>query len=38
MRFFEKWWERAPFYARVILFVASIVGLLFGGAADGYWD
>src|SRR5216683_5853068 len=38
MRFFEKWWERAPFYARVALFVVSIVGMLLGGAADGYWD
>jgi hypothetical protein len=38
MRFFESWWERAPFYARVGLFVLTIVGLILGGAAEGYWE
>lgn len=38
MRFFESWWERAPTYVRIGLFIASLAGLLLGGAADGFWD
>jgi hypothetical protein len=38
MRFFESWWECAPTYVRIGLFVASLTGLLLGGAADGFWD
>jgi hypothetical protein len=33
-----KWWERAPLYLRVSLFVASIVGMVLGGSASGYWN
>ena len=38
MRLFESWWERAPFYVRIGLFVASIAAMVFGGAADAYWE
>ena len=38
MRMFESWWERAPLPARVVLFVVSIIGMVLGGAATGYWD
>ena len=38
MRFFDNWWERAPLYARVALLVLSIVAVLVGGSADGYWE
>jgi hypothetical protein len=38
MRFLEGWWERAPMYARVALFVISILGMILGGSASGYWD
>ena len=36
--FFESWWERVPLYARFGLVVLSILGMLLGGAADGYWE
>jgi len=36
--FFQNWWERAPSYVRVVLVVASIVGMVLGGSASGYWD
>ena len=38
MKFFENWWERTPVYVRVVLFAASIVGLVLGGASDAYWE
>jgi hypothetical protein len=38
MRLFESWWERAPMYARIGLFVASLLALVLGGAADAYWE
>ena len=38
MHLFESWWERVPLYARVGLFVASIIGMVLGGSAGGYWD
>jgi len=38
MRFFENWWERAPLYARIGLFVASVVAIVVGGGADAYWE
>jgi len=38
MRFFEGWWERAPLYARVVLFAVTIIGMILGGSASGYWD
>jgi hypothetical protein len=38
MRFFENWWERAPLYARIGLFVASLVAIVVGGGADAYWE
>jgi len=36
--FFESWWERVPLYARVAVFVVSIVGMVLGGSAGGYWE
>jgi hypothetical protein len=38
MRLFENWWERAPLFARICLFVASIVAMVLGGAAGAYWE
>ena len=38
MRFFESWWERAPLYVRIVLFVASILALVLGGSAEGFWE
>jgi hypothetical protein len=38
MRFLEGWWERVPMYARVALFIVSILGMVLGGSASGYWD
>jgi len=38
MRFFENWWERAPLYVRIGLFVASVVAIVVGGGADAYWE
>jgi hypothetical protein len=38
MRFFESWWERAPFIVRIGLFVASITAMVLGGASDAYWE
>jgi hypothetical protein len=38
MHLFGNWWERAPVYLRVALFVASITGMILGGSASGYWD
>jgi hypothetical protein len=38
MKFFENWWQRAPLYARIGLFVVSLAGLVLGGASDAYWD
>ena len=31
MRLFENWWERAPLYLRIGLFVASLVAMVVGG-------
>jgi membrane-associated PAP2 superfamily phosphatase len=36
--FFENWWERTPAYVRIGLFVATVAGMLLGGAADAYWE
>jgi hypothetical protein len=38
MRFLEGWWERIPVYARIVLFVVSVIGMVLGGSASGYWD
>jgi hypothetical protein len=38
MRWFEGWWERIPWYLRITLFVVSVVGMILGGSASGYWD
>ena len=38
MRFLEGWWERIPVYARIALFVVSVIGMVLGGSASGYWD
>jgi hypothetical protein len=38
MQFLESWWERAPLYVRIGLFVASITAMVLGGAADAYWE
>jgi hypothetical protein len=38
MPLFQSWWERAPLCARVVIFVVSILGMVLGGAASGYWD
>jgi hypothetical protein len=33
----EKLWTRAPQILRIGLLVSAIVGMVLGGAADGYW-
>ncbi len=38
MRLFEGWWQRAPLYARVALAAVTIVSMLLGGSASGYWN
>jgi hypothetical protein len=38
MASFHGWWERVPHYARVGLFVVSVVGMILGGSASGYWQ
>jgi len=38
MKLFEGWWERVPFLARIVFFVVSIVGMILGGSASGYWQ
>jgi hypothetical protein len=38
MRFFENWWERAPLFVRIGLFVGSVVAIVVGGGADAYWE
>jgi hypothetical protein len=38
MRLLQNWWDRAPFSARIVVFVVSIVGMILGGSAGGYWD
>jgi hypothetical protein len=38
MKLFEGWWERVPFLARIAFFVVSIVGMILGGSASGYWQ
>jgi hypothetical protein len=38
MRFFEGWWQRMPLYVRAALCVVSIVAMLLGGSASGYWQ
>jgi hypothetical protein len=38
MSLFQSWWERAPLYVRIVLFVAAIVAMVFGGSASGYWE
>jgi hypothetical protein len=38
MRLLEGWWERAPLYARIVLFAVTIIGMVLGGSASGYWD
>jgi hypothetical protein len=38
MRFLEAWWERMPRLARIALFSVSIVGMILGGSASGYWQ
>jgi hypothetical protein len=37
MKFFEHWWTRGPQVLRVALVIASIGGMLLGGAADHFW-
>ena len=37
MGFFESWWTRGPLVLRIVLVLASIAGMLLGGAADEYW-
>lgn len=37
MNFFEHWWTRGPQVLRVALVIASIGGMLLGGAADHFW-
>jgi hypothetical protein len=34
----EGWWERLPRLAQVGLFVISILGMILGGSASGYWQ
>jgi hypothetical protein len=38
MRLFENWWERAPLYARLGLFVLTIAGMLLNRPSDAYWE
>jgi hypothetical protein len=38
MQLLQNWWERVPFSARLVLFVASLLGMVLGGSAGGYWD
>jgi hypothetical protein len=38
MQLFGNWWERAPLYVRIALFAATVVGMVLGGSASGYWD
>jgi hypothetical protein len=38
MRFFESWWERAPWYIRLGVTMVSMVAMVLGGSADHYWQ
>jgi hypothetical protein len=38
MRWFEAWWQRLPVFVRLAVVVASVVGMVLGGAADAYWQ
>ena len=38
MRLFENWWERAPLFVRIGLWVMTIAGMVLGGAAGSYWE
>jgi len=38
MRFLEAWWERVPRVARIAMFGVSVIGMILGGSASGYWQ
>jgi len=38
MRLLEGWWERLPRAARLALFGISVIGMILGGSASGYWQ
>jgi hypothetical protein len=38
MQFLEGWWERVPRFARIVLLGISIIGMILGGSASGYWQ
>jgi hypothetical protein len=38
MRLLQAWWERVPRPARIVLFGISVIGMILGGSASGYWQ
>lgn len=38
MHLLHIWWERVPRVAQLGVFVISVVGMILGGSASGYWQ
>lgn len=38
MHLLQAWWERVPRPARIALFGISVIGMILGGSASGYWQ
>ena len=38
MHLLQAWWERVPRTARIALFGISVIGMILGGSASGYWQ
>jgi hypothetical protein len=38
MRLLQCWWERMPRAARIGMFFLTVVGMVLGGSASGYWQ